>query len=424
MQEGFELLQSLQGEFFQRLSRMSGLITRDVCFPVAPKAIKVAIGMRRTGKTTFLLQKIQELLTTGVDQNSILYLNCEDDRLQPLGFQGLSKLIEAFYACYPENFDRKCHIFLDEIQSVDQWPAIVRRLHDTKDVELYLTGSSAKLLSKEIATTLRGRSLAVEIWPISFGEYLCAQNIAEKSRYFDAKRRAELTQAFYKYLSDGGFPGVIGLDGAERRNTLQEYLQVALYRDIAERHKIHNLIALKATIQIMLHNIARPFSILKLHNTLKEQGIALSRETLHDYAACIEDAYLAFSVPLFSDSARKVQSNPKKLYAIDPGLVRSTTLNYERDLGRLFENIIYLDLRRRGFTVSYYLTQERFEVDFLAQSADGEKRLFQVAWGIDNDDTKFRELRALEVAKAELGVEGELITLETYLSKELWKVQT
>lgn len=413
-----ELLQILQGEFFQKLSQMNNLVQRDVAFPDAPKAIKVAIGMRRTGKTTFLYQKIQALLEEGTEQNSILYLNCEDDRLQPMGTQGLSRIIDAFYSSHPDNFNRKCHLFLDEIQSVDGWPAIIRRLHDTKEVELYLTGSSAKLLSKEIATSLRGRSLAVEIWPFSFNEFLKTQPIDKKSKFHDAKRRAELKHAFQRYLSDGGFPGIVGLEAVERNNILQEYLQVALYRDIAERHKVNNLIALKATIQLMLHNVARPFSISKLYNTFKEQGISLSRETLHNYSSYIEDAYLAFSVPLFSHSVRKTLVNPKKLYAIDPGLVRSMTLDYERDLGRLFENVVYLDLRRLGYNVSYYLTQERYEVDFLAQSPRGEKRLFQVAWDIENKDTELRELRALEVAKIELGIDGELITLDSYLKTQ------
>lgn len=411
-----ELLQILQGEFFQKLKKMNGLIQRQILFPDAPKAIKVAIGMRRTGKTTFLYQKINELVASGIEQNSILYLNCEDDRLQPMNAQSLSSIIDAFYVLYPDNFNRKCHLFLDEIQSVEGWSTIVRRLHDTKEVELYLTGSSAKLLSKEIATSLRGRSLAIEIWPFSFREFLKTQPIAEKSKYFDAKRRAELMRSFENYLSDGGFPGVVGLKEVEKHQTLQEYLQVALYRDIAERHQVHNLVALKATIQLMLHNVARPFSISKLHNTLKDQGISLSRETLHEYASYIEDAYLAFSVPLFSHSVHKTQTNPKKLYGIDSGLVRSITLDYERDLGRLFENIVYLDLRRQGYTVSYYLTQERYEVDFLAETARGEKHLFQVAWDIENEDTKLREMRALEAAKNELKIAGELITLETYLA--------
>lgn len=411
-----ELLQILQGEFFNKIDSLHNLVIRDARFPKAPQMIKVAIGMRRTGKTTFLYQKIRELLADGISRHQIFYVNCEDDRLQPLDNPKLSLMIDSFYELYPENYKRKCYLFFDEIQNVPEWPSIIRRLHDTKNVELYLTGSSAKLLSKEIATSLRGRSLAVEIWPFSFQEYLRGKSIPETSEFYDAHRKAQLKQAFYHYLTEGGFPGVLGLGADDRQNILQEYLQVAVYRDVLERHEIHNPVALKAAIQVMIHNIARPFAINKLYRRLKEQGVAIAKESLYDYVDYIEDAYLAFSVPLYSFSIRKTQINPKKIYAIDSGLVRATTLDFERDLGRLFENIVYLDLRRQGYNLSYYYTNQRYEIDFLAQSPRGEKKLFQVAWTIENDSARERELRALEAAKHELGVDGRLITLETYLS--------
>lgn len=410
-----DLLQILRGEFFEKITDLTGLVKRDAKFPDTPSLIKVAIGMRRTGKTTFLFQKVLELVKNGVDRQQILYLNCEDDRLQPLTTQKLSQYIDAFYDLYPENFSRKCHLFFDEIQNVDGWPSIIRRLHDTKNIELYLTGSSAKFLSKEIATNLRGRSLAVEIWPFSFREYLRSKSISETSEFFDAKRKAEIRKVFQSYLSEGGFPGVLGLNADDRHSMLQDYLQVAVYKDVQERHNVHNTAALKAAIQLMIHNVARPFSTNKLFHLLRDQGLTVSRETLYDYADYIQDAYLAFFVPLYSFSMRKTLVNPKKLYAIDPGLVRATTLDYERDLGRLFENIIYLDLRRLGYTVSYFLTEKRLEVDFIVQSPRGERKLLQVAWKIETDEVKERELRALDAAKEELGIDGELVTFDSYL---------
>ena len=410
-----DLLQILRGEFFEKITDLTGLVKRDAKFPDTPSLIKVAIGMRRTEKTTFLFQKVLELVKNGVDRQQILYLNCEDDRLQPLTTQKLSQYIDAFYDLYPENFSRKCHLFFDEIQNVDGWPSIIRRLHDTKNIELYLTGSSAKFLSKEIATNLRGRSLAVEIWPFSFREYLRSKSISETSEFFDAKRKAEIRKVFQSYLSEGGFPGVLGLNADDRHSMLQDYLQVAVYKDVQERHNVHNTAALKAAIQLMIHNVARPFSTNKLFHLLRDQGLTVSRETLYDYADYIQDAYLAFFVPLYSFSMRKTLVNPKKLYAIDPGLVRATTLDYERDLGRLFENIIYLDLRRLGYTVSYFLTEKRLEVDFIVQSPRGERKLLQVAWKIETDEVKERELRALDAAKEELGIDGELVTFDSYL---------
>ena len=163
-----KLIQILLGEFDDKLDHARDLIIRDAQFPDAPGKIKVAIGMRRSGKTYFLYQQILKMLSDGLNKRRILYINFEDDRLLPLNEQKLAKLVDAFYGLYPENHDRKCYLFFDEIQTVENWPMVIRRLHDTKNAEIFLTGSSAKLLSKEIATNLRGRSLAIEIWPYSF----------------------------------------------------------------------------------------------------------------------------------------------------------------------------------------------------------------------------------------------------------------
>ncbi len=157
------MIQILLGEFYDRLRLLSDLVVRDIELPVAPGKIKVIIGMRRSGKTYFVFQQILKLIAEGVDRNCILYINFEDDRLMPLDQEKLARLVDAFYELYPENHEKKCYLFFDEIQNVDNWPLVIRRLSDSKNLEIYLTGSSAKLLSKEIATSLRGRSLAIEM---------------------------------------------------------------------------------------------------------------------------------------------------------------------------------------------------------------------------------------------------------------------
>ncbi len=163
------------------------------------------------------------------------YINFEDDRLLPLDQQKLAKLVDSFYSLYPENHDRKCYLFFDEIQNVEDWPVVVRRLHDSKNVEIFLTGSSSKLLSKEISTSLRGRSLSIEIWPYSFSEFMRAKKINIDCSLYDQKTLDKLGHVFHQYLLCGGFPEVSDLDLDERRQTLQEYLDVVIYRDIIER---------------------------------------------------------------------------------------------------------------------------------------------------------------------------------------------
>ena len=409
------MLERLLGEFHAKLNLLEGIVARDAQFPEAPNKIKVAIGMRRAGKTYFLYQQILKMINKGVSKTAILFLNFEDDRLLPLNEQKLAKLVDAFYSLYPENHDRKCYLFFDEIQNVNLWPIVIRRLHDTKNAEIFLTGSSAKLLSKEIATSLRGRSLAIEIWPYSFNEFIRAKKISMDRSLYDKKTQDKLTKIFHQYLSEGGFPEIIAFDPDVKQKTLQEYLDVVIYRDIIERHNIKNPTLIKYMILSIIHNVGKPFSVNKFYNDLKSQGYQIGKDILYEYADYIEDSYLAFPIAIYDKSIRKIYTNPKRLYAIDPGMIRALTLNYESDLGRLFENIVYLDLKRLGCKINYCLTSERYEVDFLAQTPRGYKKFFQVVWDMEDVNTMEREERALQAGMKELKIDGEIITLDSYL---------
>ncbi|HEY4255441.1 MAG TPA: ATP-binding protein [Chlamydiales bacterium] len=410
-----QIVQILLGELTQKLMSLKDTVERDVQFPEAPGKIKVAIGMRRAGKTTVVYQHIQRLLRKGTSKTSILYINFEDDRLLPLDEKKLANLVDAFYALYPENHDRKCFLFFDEIQNVKGWPKVIRRLHDSKNSEIFLTGSSAKMLSKEIATSLRGRSLAIEVWPYSFDEFMRAKKSLIDRSLYDKKTDDQLKQTFHQYLSEGGFPEIIPFQAHIKQQTLQEYLDVAIYRDLIERHQIKNSSLIKYMLLSMIHNVSRPFAVNKFYNDVRSQGYQTGKDILYDYVNHIEDAYLAFSVGLYDKSIRKEQTNPRKLYAIDPGMIRATTLDYEGDLGRLFENVVYLDLKRLGCKVSYYLTKERHQIDFLAQTPHGHKKFFQVAWDAQDPKTMEREQRALQAGMQELKIGGEIVTLDSYL---------
>ncbi|MDP1836530.1 MAG: ATP-binding protein [Chlamydiales bacterium] len=409
------ILPILIGELHEKLTLIKDLVPRDAQFPDAPNKIKVAIGMRRAGKTYFLYQQILKLINEGIDKAAVLYINFEDDRLLPLDEQRLAALVDSFYALYPENHDRKCYLFFDEIQNVSNWPIVIRRLQDTKNAEIFLTGSSAKLLSKEIATSLRGRSLPIEIWPYSFSEFIRAKKIAIDRSLYDQKTQDNLKQTFHQYLSEGGFPEIIPFDPDIKQKTLQEYLEVAIYRDIIERHNIKNPALIKYMILSMIHNVGKPFTVNKFYNEAKSRGYQIGKDILYEYTDHIEDAYLAFSVSMYDKSIRKTQTNPKKLYAIDSGMARALTFDYESDLGRLFENIVYLDLRRRGYKINYYLSSQRHEIDFLAQTARGQKKFFQVTWDMQDLNTVEREQRALQEGMRELKIDGEIITLDSYL---------
>jgi len=412
------LLKILLAEQVDNFEQVKNSIPREAQYPLLPNKIKVAIGMRRTGKTYFLLQEVQRLKEeNNIPPERFLYLNFEDDRLLPCSQQKLRELLEAFYQIYPENHNAVCYLFLDEIQNVENWSLVIRRFFDSKKVQIYLSGSSAKLLSKEIATELRGRSIAVEVWPYSFQEYLLAEKIEIKGNLLGQQNRDLLFEKLREYLYSGGFPETTALDKVHARKILQDYVELVIMRDVVERHNIKNTSIIKYLIQTILKNAACGFSINKFFNDVKSQGMSSSRGLLYEYLDYLEDAYLLFSVPLFSESLRKTQTNTKKMYAVDPGLVKAYTFSLNDNYGHLFENLVFLDLKRLGNKIYYYLTKERYEVDFLVEGTDGTRKLYQVVWDISDSKTLAREERALSLAKQELQLEGELITPDTYIEK-------
>ncbi len=409
------LLETLIQEFQDKMASFTGGIPRTTTFTNITDKIMVVIGMRRTGKTYFLFQLIDKLLKT-VPRARILYLNFEDDRLFPMTGEQFATLIDEFYTLHPENHDHTCYLFFDEIQNIEGWERVIRRYFDTKKVKIYLTGSSAKLLSKEIATSLRGRSISTEIWPFSFTEFLEAKKIESPINIRGKKDLDQFKKHLTFYLEQGGFPETMAMNPIDRIHVLQDYVSVVLFRDIVERHQISNLSLIRYMIKTLLRNAGCSFSANKLFNDLKSQGFAISKTTIHDYLEYIEDAYLTFTVPLYAESVRKTQANLRKLYAVDTGLINAYSMSLSKNLGHYFENLIYLDLKRTGHEIYYCLTKTRREVDFFAWDPEGVPHLYQVSWNTEDPQTLKRELTALREAEDELGIQGELITPDTYLT--------
>jgi predicted AAA+ superfamily ATPase len=415
----YPLLQTLLEEFEQKIAGLKDIIPRKIQLPKIKNKIHVAVGMRRSGKTYFLLQQIKKLLKTKTPISRILYLNFEDDRLLPATRDKLAELIEAFYTLYPANHNHLCYLFLDEIQNVTDWPITIRRIFDTKKVQIYLTGSSAKLLSKEIATSLRGRSITTEIWPYSFDEYLLAKNIPTLKKPFGKKSLDQMSHHLHNYLLEGGFPETISTNLINRFRLLQDYVNVVVFRDIIERYRLSNIPLIKYLIKSLLRNIGSGFSVNKFYNDLKSQGIPISKSTIYEYLAYIEDTYLAFSVPLYAESLRKTQTNPRKIYAIDTGLTHAYAITFSPNFGHLFENLVYLDLRRQNHEVYYYLTANRYEVDFFTKDIKGKPHLYQIVYNSDKPEIMQRETRALSDAERELGIKGKIITFDSYINNTL-----
>jgi len=405
------LFEQLIADFHER--PLPILTPRDTRLPALTGKIDAVLGMRRSGKTTFLFQRMQELLDQGIAKERMLYINFDDDRLLPMTTQELGSIGDAWFRMFPQHKNKTCFFFFDEIQNVPGWEAYLRRLLDTEQVQLVVTGSSAKLLSREIATSLRGRAIGSEIFPFSFRESLLHEGINPGNQRPGSSLRAVLENRLRRYLVVGGFPEVQGIADEYRIRMLQEYVDAVVLRDIVERHRVGNIKPLRYLIRHLLSAPATLFSINKFYNDLKSQGIACSKDTLHDYFVWLEDAYLAYSIPIEARSERVRQTNPRKVYAIDTGLAQAFSHVPQSDQGHLLENFVFMELRRKGVHITYYRTKKGYEVDFMTTSLHGETALYQVALHLRDEKTRNREIRALTDAMEETGIKHAMIvTLE------------
>ncbi|NQY73182.1 MAG: ATP-binding protein [Candidatus Margulisbacteria bacterium] len=409
-----EFIYTLGDEVGYLINETKRNIPRLATLPRVSDKVHVVTGMRRVGKTHYLFQIIRDQWQK-IESTQTLYINFEDDRLSPISQKELGGLLDLFYTTYPENHKKKCYLFFDEIQNIDAWEKVIYRFLKTKNVQIYITGSSSKLLSKEIATSLRGDGIETIIWPLSFEEL----HRNKKGRKILGKAMMDrYTKHLRNFLINGGFPQVQNLPKVERTQVLRDYVNIVVYRDIVERYKITNFSLINYLIKTLLNNFGCSFSPNKFYNDAKSQGMKVGKETVYDYLGFIEEAFLAFTVPLFSDSIRKTQSNPKKTYVIDTGLAHVFDQGTSQNFGRLFENLFYLDLRRKGHEVFYYMTEtteKRYEVDFVSKDIHGKHYLYQLCWNVGDHETLEREERALKIAEKELGIKGWIITPESYL---------
>ncbi|MCK5717786.1 MAG: ATP-binding protein [Thiomargarita sp.] len=386
------------------------LVKRDKKFVQIPGKADVVIGMRRTGKTFFCYQRMQALLAT-VSIEKLLYLNFEDDRLLGFTVHDFQIILDVYYAKYPEFRDTTCHFFFDEIQCIEQWEKFIRRLLDTENVQIYLTGSSSKLLSVEIASTLRGRSLTTEIFPFSFQEFLKYHGIFDVPPIrFGAQTVSVLRKAVKDYLEIGGFPEVQTLDRDIRIEVLQGYIDSVLLKDVIERHKVSNITALKYLVRHLMSSPSCKFSVNKFYNTLKSMSVKCSKNTLYEYLDHLMEAYLFYQVPIHSRSEKARQLNPTKIYTIDTGLLNAMSFRNSLNNGPLLENLVFMHLRRTGYLVEYVNTKTAYETDFLARhKISNEIKLIQVCWDMSDEKTFKRELRGLQTVMKELFISSGII---------------
>ncbi len=377
-----------------------GMTRRDARLSSVPNKVHAVIGMRRAGKTTFLRQLLAERRGEAGAERA-LYLSFDDDRLADLDSSQLGYLLEEFYRRHPALRGKKTvHWFLDEIQLVPGWERFVRRVMDTEKVEMVVSGSSARMLSREVHTSLRGRGMPTAIRPFGFREFLRhrKEEPAPHPRRWKPAERSLVEKRFREFLAVGGFPEAQGLAIVPRVELLQSYVDTVLFRDIVERYGVSQVAALRWVVRHCLRNPAGSFSVLRLHRDLKAQGHGVAKDAVHAILGYLLDAFLVSAVSLATDSERQRNSNPRKLYPADPGLIRAFDASGRSNVGHALETVVLNELERRGADVSYVRTPGGFEVDFLARDHEAGEQFVQVCADVSSAATLARELRALDEA--------------------------
>ena len=377
------------------------VIPRDEALPTQCKAIVTIPGVRRCGKSTKMQLVINDLVAQGVAKTNILWLGFDDERLYDMTKQDLDLVLEAYRELYPEISLRDVYMFFDEIQLIKDWELFVVRVYKTYCQHIYISGSNAKMLSQEIATTLRGYGVEYPTYPLSFAEYCRFKNIPTKHLLEDDLVRLRL--AWDNYNTESAFPEVVlEKEKSIREKLLQGYYNAMLFRDLVERYSISQVGTLRYFIKRLMNNLTKPTSINAIYNDIRSQGLKVTKDDLYLWADYLCECFMFIRISKFTKSLVKEQRNAFKYYFIDNGMRQAVLLPQSHDNGKLLENNVLLHLCRNcGMLdkITYY--QGNKECDFVIQQADHIKQLIQVTWTMDDKETREREINGiLEASRA------------------------
>lgn len=388
------------------------LIRRDLEIERIPKKATVVLGVRRSGKTSLLVEYISSLVKNGLDKTSVCHIDFSDDRLLEINTSGRAGTVaDAYYELYPENHEKKVFFLFDEIDRLDNWENLVNRLMNTEKCEVNITGSSSSMLLNETSTVMGGRKMGWELFPFSYGEFLRAKGINAADQY-DRLFRDSQSRLFDEYLETGGFPEALLFSRPESRRIFhQNTANDIVYRDIVLRHSVSKPEPLKILINVLFSNMGCMVTETKLYQRLAGMRVNISKPTMTQYIGYALDSFAFFLVPIRSCKISVRAVNGKKLYASDHALAAAVSNLREDNIGQKLENIVFLHIRRMTSLVFYYRTKSGYEVDF-AYGSDSSITLVQVSAVMSSAKTEDREKRSLFEAMEELGVkESTIVTL-------------
>lgn len=375
--------------------KLPDTINRDIKIDLSTHKIIVLAGVRRTGKTYELFNILKSLLRDGIPRENILYINFEDERFLDVKATDFDFIIDTFYSLTTIDENHKIYLFFDEIQNIEGWERAIRRLYDTNKFEIFLTGSSSKLLSVEISTALVGRNLTYVIYPFSFSEFLLSKNFNPDKLSIYSKL-PQIKKYSLEYITYGGFPEITFTKNKDtKRRIISSYYDSILFNDISKRYGVSDVNMLKLVIGYAINSYSSPFSVSKLYNYLKSTHIEISKKTVNNYINYAESVFFLFMNMKFSASYKKMHQARKKAYIIDNGF----SLLYKKsdDLGKLLENSIYIELLRLkekvpGTDIFYF--SENSEIDFIITRNNTVIQAIQVCYDLNASNVD-REIKPL-----------------------------
>ena len=379
---------------------------RLIEFPILKNFIISVIGPRRAGKTYSIFNLIK---TKNLRDEDFLFINFEDEYVKAMERGELIKVISYHHELYGKE---PRFVFLDEIQAFENWKTFVYTLFEKKRYFIFITGSSSRLLSREIATQLRGRSISVLVLPLSFKEIIALKEIDTDK--ISSRTESKIKNLLRIYLKDGGFPDVV-LTEINKKIFFRDYLDLVVFRDVVERFRIKHPYLVKMIITFMLPSFAKEFSINRIFNILKSRDIKVSKKVLYKYSYALQDSMFCFFLKKFSFSERESLLSIPKIYLNDLGLINySISTRFEKDLGRLMENAVFLELKRKESkgeisSIFYWRDYQQREVDFVIKEGLNVKQLIQVCYSLEDFDTRKREIKALLKASRDLKCKDLLV---------------
>ncbi len=382
--------------------------------------ITIITGVRRSGKSTLMYQMINKLLNENVDPNQILFLNFEDNEL-------LAYSLDDIYQTYRINLnpEKKAYFFIDEIHRKEGWESWIRKKYDLKTNDKFvISGSCSYLLKKEYSTLLTGRNISFEVFPLSFEEFLLFQNVSVKIENIKKgiileKTKILIMRKLNNYLTLGGFPEILSKDDDFKIRLLKQYFDDILYKDVAMRYNL-NLSKIRDFALFLMVNFTRLISLRNVRNTL-----GISYDTIKDYLSLFNEAFVFFTLDHFSYSFKEQKTRASKVYCIDNGLRNATAFKFSKDEGKLVENLVLIELKRRGKDIYYW--KDKYEIDFILKNNNQSLVAMNVTY---SNEINEREVKALLEFKDKYKNKiKKLLILTKDLSKEekgiiympLWK---